>query len=34
MAKSIKKEASLSIKEKRAQKRERAAETAVKSRKR
>ncbi len=34
MAKSIKKEASMSIKEKRAQKRERAAETAVKARKR
>ncbi len=34
MAKSIKKEASMSIKEKRVQKRERAAETAVKSRKR
>lgn len=34
MAKSIKKEASMSIKEKRAQKRERAAETAVKSRER
>lgn len=34
MAKSIKKEASMSIKEKRAQKRERAAETVVKSRKR
>ncbi|MDF2805810.1 MAG: hypothetical protein K0S43_756 [Cellulosimicrobium sp.] len=34
MAKSTKKEASMSLKEKRAQKRERAAETAVKSRKR
>jgi len=34
VAKSTKKEASKSLKEKRAQKRERATETAVKSRKR
>jgi hypothetical protein len=34
VAKSTKKEASSTLKEKRAQKRERAAETAVKSRKR
>ena len=34
MAKSTKKEATSSLKEKRAQKRERAAETAVKPRKR